>query len=116
MRYCKLKIGIFIFTVAHVFGERFSQNLIKSYFTHKSHKLVDNKSKTSLFSDIQQNILLMKINNILLMLHTRIILLSSFMMHFFLEKSFRKFSCYINERIGVLLHYRRLILSLGNVS
>ena len=46
--------------------------------------MVDNKSKTSLIRQIQKkNISLMKINNIILVLRTRIILLSSFVIYFF---------------------------------
>ena len=45
--------------------------------------MVDNKSKTSLIRLIQKNISLMKINNIILMLRTCIILSSSFVTYFF---------------------------------
>ena len=45
--------------------------------------MVDNESKTSLITDIyRKNISLMKINNIILVLHTCIILLSSFVIYF----------------------------------
>ena len=44
---------------------------------------MDNKSKNSLMGYLQKNISLMKINNIILVLRTRIILLSSFMIYFF---------------------------------
>ena len=44
---------------------------------------MDNKSKTSLIKHIQKNISLMKINDIILVLRTRIILLSSFVIYFF---------------------------------
>ena len=54
--------------------------LFRSY---KSYKMVDNKSKTSLIGHIQENILLMKINNIIPVLHTRVKLLSSFVKYFF---------------------------------
>ena len=39
-------------------------------FKHKSYKMVDNKTKTSLIRYIQKNVWLLKINNILLMQHT----------------------------------------------
>ena len=75
----------FIFSVAHSFWQSVSRFLIKYsyYLTHKSHKMVDNKSKTSLIRHIQKNISLTKINNIILVLRTRIILLSSFVIYFF---------------------------------
>ena len=45
--------------------------------------MVDNKSKTSIIGHIQKNISLMKINNIILVLCTCIILLSSFVIYCF---------------------------------
>ena len=45
--------------------------------------MVDNKSKTSLIGHIQKNISLIKIHNIINMLHTRIILLSSSVIYLF---------------------------------
>ena len=49
-------------------------------------KMVDNKSKTSLIRHTQKNITLMKINNIILVLGTHIILLSSFVIYFYLRQ------------------------------
>ena len=45
--------------------------------------MVDNKSKTSLMRHMQKNMSLMKINNIILVLCARVILLSSFEIYFF---------------------------------
>ena len=50
--------------------------------------MVDNKTKISLIIHKQKNISLMKISNILLMLYTHIIMLSSFVIYFFLYVSF----------------------------
>ena len=41
-----------------------------SSLTHKSYRMADNKSKTSLIRHIQKNISFIKINNIILVLHT----------------------------------------------
>ena len=45
--------------------------------------MVDNKSKTCLIRHLQKNKSLMKINNIILMLRTRIILSSLFVLYFY---------------------------------
>ena len=45
--------------------------------------MVDNKSKTSFIRHIQKKISLMKINNIILVLRSGIIIISSFMIYFF---------------------------------
>ena len=78
----------------HCFLTAFLCSLIKylCYLTHKSYKMVDNTSKTSLIRHLQKNISLMKINIIILVLRTHIILLSSFVIYFFLYLSFGKFS------------------------
>ena len=57
--------------------------------------MVDNKSKTSLISHIQKNISFVKINNIILVLRTRVILLSSFMIYFF---------CMCHSEVFLLYH------------
>ena len=67
--------------------------------------MVDNKSKTSLIGHMQKNILLMKINNIILVLCIRIILLSLFMIYFFCIMSLGKFSYYSSSHV-ILAHSR----------
>ena len=62
--------------------------------------MVDNKGKTSLIRCIQKCILLMKMNNIILILDTRIILSFSFMIYFFPHESFGKFSYCIMRAIS----------------
>ena len=91
-----------------LFDNRFPHSLINYsfYLTHKSYKMVDNKSKTSLIRRTQKNISLIKIININLMLHTRIILLSSFVIFFF-------FSVYVIQEVFLFYNqYFREILVL----
>ena len=54
--------------------------MCRSSLTYKSYKMVDNKSKTYLKKK-EKNISLMKTNNIILVLHT-VIILSSFVIYF----------------------------------
>ena len=62
--------------------------------------MVDNISKMSLIRYIQKNISLMKIYDIILVLHTGIILLSSFVIYFFcIIMSLGKFFYYMYLKI-----------------
>ena len=58
-------------------------HLISIYLNNRSHKMVDNKSKTSFIRYIYIYISLMNVNNIILVLHTPIILSSSFVIYIF---------------------------------
>ena len=81
----QVKDWSFYIHCCHCFLIPFLCSLIKYlyYLTHKSYKIVDNKSKTTLIRYTHKNISLMKINSIILVLRTRMILLSSFVIYIF---------------------------------
>ena len=74
--------------------------------------MVDNKTKTSLIRHKQKNnISLMKINYIILVLHTHIILLSSFMIYFFCICHSGSFPIVLIEKDLGYLHYKMNVIA-----
>ena len=57
---------------------------IFTVLAHRSYKMLDNKSKTSLIRHVQKNYITHEVNSVILILRTCIILLSSFMVYIFL--------------------------------